>query len=77
MLHSAPSDRVKIAVSLCAITSSTFTLAAYFGVVDLGTRPASAAGSRPGVVFDATTMGDATLFPPGLGELMGKTPASS
>jgi hypothetical protein len=65
-----------VAVSLCAIASSTLTLAAYFRIFDSVVH-SLAQSQREGTMYDAKSLYDAALFPAGLGEFFSGPTASS
>jgi len=71
------SDRLKIAVSLCAIASSAMTLAAYFSTFDLLASRLTRANTHAAGSLDAGGLSDAAVFPPGLAELTNAPTASS
>ncbi len=76
-MRRSSSDRVKVAVSMCAILSSTLTLAAYFGGIDYAVRKIVQVTSHPVAPLIPASFSDPTLFPPGLAEFTNVPTASS
>lgn len=75
MLRSS-SDRAKVAVSLCAIASSSMTLAAYFRAFDRA-APSLVHGTQSiGSPYNRASATDNARFPAELADLM-STPAAS